>query len=86
MKKSEFENVGEALYLWFVQQSEKGTPISGPIIKEKAKKFYEQLEIECPEEKKFTASGADWKRRYGIGLLNIYGERMSVEGQVSELQ
>lgn len=89
MKKSDFENVGEALYLWFVQQREKGTPISGPMLKEKALNFYSQLRIECPEEEKFTASEGwlfRWKRRYGIRQLNICGERLSAEGQASELQ
>ena len=32
MKGGEYEKVSEALYLWFRQQREKGTPISGPIL------------------------------------------------------
>lgn len=37
MKPSEYEQVNEALFLWFSQAREKGMPISGPILMEKAK-------------------------------------------------
>jgi hypothetical protein len=35
MKTAEYEKLNEALYLWFTQQREKGSPLSGPINKEK---------------------------------------------------
>lgn len=52
MKKSEYEEVGEALYIWFLQKREKGAPLSGPILREKALHFYAELE-------KKTQTGAD---------------------------
>lgn len=43
MKKSEFEKIGEALFLWFTQQRSKGVPLTGPILQEKAMLFSKQL-------------------------------------------
>lgn len=44
MKKSQHEQVSDALFVWFVQKREKGAPISGPILKEKALEFYNRFE------------------------------------------
>lgn len=78
MKRSEYEKVSEALYQWFRVQREKGTPISGPILQEKALKFYQDFKEEGEPE--FTASSGwldRWKQRYGIKQLSICGERLS---------
>ena len=32
-KKSECENTGKTLFMWFTQQRQKGSPLSGPILK-----------------------------------------------------
>lgn len=78
MKCSEFEKVSEALYQWFRVQRDKGTPISGPILQEKALKFYDELKEEG--EAVFTASNGwldRWKQRYGVKQLSICGEKLS---------
>jgi hypothetical protein len=36
LKKPKLDVLHEALWIWFCQDRQKGTPISGPIIKEKA--------------------------------------------------
>lgn len=77
MKKSDFEQTSEALYIWFVQFRDKGVPISGPILKEKALHFQKKFQ-EGDEE--FTASIGwldRWKKRYGIRQLSICGEKLS---------
>lgn len=80
MRSAEFEKVGETLYQWFRVHREKGTPISGPILQEKALQFYEQFKDEG--EPGFTASNgwlSRWKQRYGIKLLSICGEKLSAD-------
>lgn len=90
MKKSEHEDISEALFIWFMQRRRQGIPLSGPILREKALYFYKKLEQQ-PErdEEKFTASDgwlSRWKRRYNIRELNICGEKLSAESQKEELQ
>lgn len=78
MKESDFNEVNEALYIWFRQTREKGTPISGPILQEKALRFYE--EIKKDNNPKFVASTGwldRWKKRYGVRQLSICGEKLS---------
>uniref|UniRef100_H3A7H0 HTH CENPB-type domain-containing protein n=1 Tax=Latimeria chalumnae TaxID=7897 RepID=H3A7H0_LATCH len=71
------EALDKAVYMWFVQNRMKGTPISGPILKEKAKHFHRDLN---GEEAGFTASDG-WLNRFkhwhGIRQLSIAGEIMS---------
>lgn len=79
MKGGEYEKVSEALYLWFRSHRESGTPISGPLLQEKALKFYEEFKEGEPG---FTASIGwldRWKKRYGVRQLNICGEKLSAE-------
>lgn len=78
MKESEFLEVSEALYLWFRQQREKGTPMSGPILQEKALQLYEKLKKDS--EITFGASIGwldRWKKRYGVRQLSVCGEKLS---------
>lgn len=80
MKCAEYEKVSEALYQWFRVQRDRGTPISGPILQEKALKFYEELKEEG--ESGFTASNGwldRWKQRYGVKQLSICGEKLSAD-------
>ena len=90
MKKSEHETLSEALYIWFIQQREKGIPILGSFLKGKALQFYNQMENNCSQtEETFTASEGwlfRWKRRYNIRQLTICGERLSAENKLTELQ
>lgn len=41
MKTCQNEKVNEAVFLWFIQQREKGVALTGPIIQEKAKMLSE---------------------------------------------
>jgi hypothetical protein len=42
LKTGEFLEVEDALYLWFLQERNRHIPISGEILKEKAKYFYKK--------------------------------------------
>uniref|UniRef100_K7FY89 HTH CENPB-type domain-containing protein n=1 Tax=Pelodiscus sinensis TaxID=13735 RepID=K7FY89_PELSI len=71
MKKCEYEKVSEALFLWFTQQRDKGMPITGLTLQEKALSFQK----ECNEgEPDLTGSVGwldHWKKRYGLRQLSI---------------
>ena len=46
MKCSSHEQLDKALFTWFTQERHRGTPLSGPIVKEKALWFHKQLNTE----------------------------------------
>ncbi|XP_018574376.1 jerky protein homolog-like [Anoplophora glabripennis] len=79
MKSSDYEKLGDALFLWFTQQRDKGAPFSGPILQAKAL----SLRTLFPEEtKQFTASQSwldRWKKRHDILQPNICGEKLSAD-------
>ncbi|XP_042295721.1 jerky protein homolog-like [Sceloporus undulatus] len=77
MKKCGYEKVSEALYVWFLQFRDKGVPISGPILQQKALHFRKEFDEGEPG---FTASVGwldRWKKRYGVRQLCICGEKLS---------
>lgn len=79
MRTSDYEKTSKALFLWFTQQRSKGTPISGPILQEKAVFFRNQFK---EGEEDFSASVGwldRWKKRYGVRQLNICGEILSAD-------
>jgi hypothetical protein len=79
LKKSDFEKVNEALFMWFTQQREKGMPLTGPLLQEKAKMLAELL---GDEGRDFCASSGwldRFKKRYGIRQLNLCGEKLSAD-------
>jgi hypothetical protein len=81
MKKCEYEKVSEALFLWFTQQREKGVPITGPLLQEKALVFHKEFD---EGESDFTASMGwidRWKKRYGVRKLNICGKKLSADSE-----
>lgn len=43
IKSSEYKKISEAIYQWYRVQWKKGTPLSRPILKEKALQFYYEL-------------------------------------------
>lgn len=84
MKKAEYEKTSQALYLWFCQQREKGSPISGPMLQEKAV-FYQNTFKDGDEG--FTASVGwldRWKKRYGVRQLSVCGEKLSANAAAVE--
>jgi hypothetical protein len=48
MKTAEYEKLKEAFYLWFTQQREKVTLLSGPIIQGKAKMLAKKKKVGEP--------------------------------------
>jgi hypothetical protein len=55
MKESEHKKIDEGLYLWFSQNRERGVPISGPILRQKALDMSQDLTVtEAPD--RFVAS------------------------------
>lgn len=72
------EIVDEALWIWFLQERRRGTPISGPILKEKALAIHNKI----PGDQEFVASDGwlqRWKKRHGIHFAHISGEQMSAD-------
>ena len=80
MKVGEYEKLDQALYVWFKQEREKNTPITGPIIAEKAKVLFPLLYPET--SKPFKASqGFLWRfcKRHGVREISIQGEKLSAD-------
>lgn len=72
----EYKQMEEALYLWFIQERRRNTPITADIFKQKALYFYENIY----KKTDFRASDGwltKFKTRYGIRLLTVTGEQVS---------
>ena len=84
LKVAHDEQLDKALYAWFIQQRTSGTPISGPLLQEKAKHFYSHLHTD-PADGDFKASTGwleKFKNRHGIRNLSIQGELSAAEETV----
>ena len=77
LKVARDEQLDNTLYAWFIQQRTSGTPISGPLLQEKAKHFYSQLHTD-PADGDFKAS-TGWLRN-----LSIQGEKLSAAEETVE--
>jgi hypothetical protein len=87
LKWADHKEVEDAFCLWFNQEREKGTPLSGPICMEKALQFALQIEGENTEFKASQGWFDRLKKRRGIKELKIDGERLSADdSQVSEFK
>ncbi|XP_046686313.1 uncharacterized protein LOC124371986 [Homalodisca vitripennis] len=78
LKKPNNELVDDALWLWFLQERRRGTPMSGPILQEKAVILHNKLQ----EKGTFVASDgwlSRWKHRHGVHFLGVYGEKLSAD-------
>lgn len=78
MRQSDYEKTSEALFMWFSQQRIKGSPLSGPMLQEKAKFFCKELK----EAEDFSASNGwlnRWKKRYGVRQVTVCGEKLSAD-------
>ncbi|XP_066246428.1 jerky protein homolog [Euwallacea similis] len=81
LKNAKAPKMKNFLYKWFLKQREKHVPISGEIIKERAK----LLNAKLKEIEHFVASDGwlqRFKTRYGIRLLSISGEKLSAQPQL----
>lgn len=85
LKKPKFDVLDDALWIWFCQERRKGTPLSGPIIKEKAAILHKK--IVGDEGENFRASEGwlhRWKRRHGIRHVVISGEKLSADADAAK--
>lgn len=83
LKFGENPKVDESLYAWFLQERDRHTPISGEILKEKARDFYRKI----TKKDDFQASEGwlhKFKQRYGIRLLSTTGEKLSSDESAVE--
>ncbi|XP_043263622.1 jerky protein homolog-like [Colletes gigas] len=84
MSAAENRNLDSAIFRWFSQQRVIGTPISGPILCEKAL----QLNSKMGGNDNFRASNGwleNFKKRHGIRLLNIQGGKLSADMEAAEI-
>uniref|UniRef100_K7GEB1 HTH CENPB-type domain-containing protein n=1 Tax=Pelodiscus sinensis TaxID=13735 RepID=K7GEB1_PELSI len=81
--KLKLEQLDKALNEWFALKSSEGHPISGPVLVEKAKDFYKQMELTEP-----CAFSEGWlqcfKLRRGIRRLDVSGEKESAGHEAAE--
>lgn len=82
VRRAHLEKLDKAVYLWFVQQRCKGTPVSGPLLMGKALQLYPLLYPEDTDPTHFKA-GTGWlkrfKERHGIRALSVQGESQSAD-------
>lgn len=82
LKSSEFSAMEKSLYHWFIRMRNRNWPVSGLMLKEKAKELHSQLK---ESEARFNASDGwlqRFKKRYGVRLLKITGEKLSSQPQL----
>ena len=87
LKLADDKQLDKALYAWFVQQRSSGTPISGPLLQEKAKHFSTQLNTAETADREFKASTGwpgKFKTWHGIRNLSIQGEKLSAAEETVE--
>ena len=76
-----------AVYTWFVQERSKGSPISGPIIMEKAVMFDRMMNGPDTTFKATTGWFQRFKDRHGIRQLEVQGEALSADtSQIDEFR
>ncbi len=73
-------------YLWFTKERLKGTPLSGPLVMEKAKILYTQLYPGKTEDDFKASTGwlQRFKQRHGIRQLRLQGETLSADSASAE--
>ena len=80
VRRANLEALDKAVYLWFVQQRCKGTPISGPLLMGKALQLHPLVYPDDPDPTSFKA-GTGWlkrfKDRHGVRALSVQGESQS---------
>ncbi|XP_070531531.1 jerky protein homolog-like [Ptychodera flava] len=82
-KLSNNEDIDKAVHVWFLQERSRGTPLSGPIIREKARILAKQLRGDHFE---FEASAGwfwRWQRRHAISEVAIQGEARSADAEAA---
>lgn len=79
LHKSEYPEMENQLYEWFLKQRDRKCTISGPIMKAKAKQLFESMYPEKTSNNFVASDGwfGKFKRRFGIRFLKICGEILS---------
>jgi len=83
-RKGEYARMERALFKWLMNKRNKNCPISGNMLKEKAKKLHSEL---YEAESSFLASDGwlkGFKSRYGIRLLKMSGKKLSSDSSAVE--
>ncbi|XP_057591361.1 jerky protein homolog [Hippopotamus amphibius kiboko] len=77
------EHLDRVLYEWFLVKRAEGVPVSGPMLIEKAKDFYEQMQLTEPC---VFSGGWLWrfKARHGIKKLDTSSEKQAADQQAAE--
>ncbi|KAI5929461.1 jerky protein homolog [Manis javanica] len=77
------EHLDRVLYEWFLVKRAEGVPVSGPMLIEKAKDFYEQMHLTEPC---VFSGGWLWrfKARHGIKKLDASSEKQVADHQAAE--
>lgn len=86
MRSSNNDTLEKAVFLWFMQERRKGTPISGPLIMQKARMIHSALYPDSSEDD-FKASHGwlhRFKERHGIRQLKLQGEALSADSSALE--
>ncbi|XP_033331182.1 jerky protein homolog-like [Megalopta genalis] len=83
MMVPKYKNVDDAVFQWFLENRDKGVPISGPILCEKALEFNEKLKGN-PNFKASSGWLEKFKSRHGIRELNMSGEKLSTDNVTEE--
>lgn len=81
LKNAKAPKMEYSLYKWFLKQRENHVPVSGKVLKQRARLLNEKLK----ETENFVASDGwlqRFKTRYGIRLLSISGEKLSAQPQL----
>lgn len=84
MRPSEYPKMEKSLYKWFMRMRDKKFPISGLMLKEKAKELHYNIKENNSD---FNASDGwlqNFKKRFGVRLLQISGEKLSAQPQLVE--
>ena len=79
VRRADDDRFDKAMHLWFSQERAKGTPLSGPLVMEKARLMYEEMYPDRPEGHFKASSGwlQRFKSRHGIRALRMQGESLS---------
>ena len=80
-----FDKLHTTIYIWFCQQREKGCPVTGPILLEKASEFHRLIYGE--HSRSFLASTGfqyRFQKMFGLRNLKICGEKISSDSSSAE--
>ena len=83
IRATKCEDLDKVLYEWILQQRSEGVPITGPLLKEKAREIHARL---CISEKYNFSSGwlTSFKKRHSICYLKTCGEKVSADNNAAE--